>query len=123
MTMLTIILVITTVWIICHFIIAYHSKLTKQEKFLTRMGYGKTMGLFAIIVGVCGQMLGLYTMFYIIEERTKLKLELTPEMIMHCIKVTIIVTIYGILIYLFSLLLWFIASKLIKKKLKNRNSV
>lgn len=122
MTTLTILLVIITVWIICHFIIAYTSKQTNQEKFLHRIGYGKTMGLFTMIVGICGQMLGLYAMFDMIEVRTKLKLELTPEMIMYSIKVTIIVTIYSILIYLFLLLLWVIASTLIKRKMENQNT-
>jgi len=112
---LTILLVLTSVWIIYHFIIAYHSKQTNQEKHLRRIGYGKIMGLCALVVGICGQMLGLYSMFHIIEERTETGLELTSEMTMGAIKVTMIVTIYGILIYLFSLLLWFITSTLITK--------
>lgn len=122
MTTLSIFLVITTSWIIYHFIRAYNSKKTKQVKFLRRLGYGKTMGLFALIVGIIGQMLGLYAMFYIVEDRTKLDLELTPEMRMYFIKVTLIVTIYGLLIYLFSLLLSFITSTVIKKKFEHNNS-
>ncbi|PCI31167.1 MAG: hypothetical protein COB60_12515 [Flavobacteriaceae bacterium] len=120
MTTLTILLVITTVWIICHFIIAYTSKQTNQEKYLRRIGYVKTMGLFTMLFGICGQMMGFYDLFQIIEERTKLELELTPEMIMHSIKMTLIVTIYGILIYLISLM--FIASTLIKNKVESLNS-
>ncbi|TRX63174.1 hypothetical protein [Carboxylicivirga sp. M1479] len=122
MSALTILLVITTAWFIFHFIVTFHPKQTNHEKYQRRISHGKVIGLLAMIIGICGQMLGLYTMSCLIEERTETGLELTPEMIIGAIKVTMIVTIYGIIIYLFSLLLWFIASTLIKKKVESLNS-
>jgi biopolymer transport protein ExbB/TolQ len=122
MTFLTILLVVATGWIIYHFIRVYISKDTKQEKLLRRIGYGKTIGLFALIVGLIGQMLGLYAMFYAVQDMTTLGFEVKPEKSMEGIKVTMIVTLYGVLIYLFTLLLCFIAKRLIKKKVASTNS-
>jgi hypothetical protein len=116
MGILTILLIITTAWIIYHFIIAYNSKQANQEKFLRRIEYGKSMGLFAMITGILGQLVGLSTMFSVLEEVYIKGEEVKPELIFGAIKVTMICTLYGILIYLLSLLLWFVASTIIEKK-------
>lgn len=122
MGFLTILLFITTAWIMFHFIIYFIAKETKQEKFLHRIGYGKTMGLFTMIIGICGQMIGFYSMFQAIEEVTKNGEVVKSHLVFAGIKQTMIPPIYGILIYLFSLSLWFIASILIKKKVVSFNS-
>ena len=116
MAILTILLIITTAWIIYHFIIAYNSKQTNQEKSLRRIEYGKSMGLFTMIVGIVGQMTGLYTMFSVIEDVIKEGLEVQPVLIFEAIRATMIVTFYGIFIYLFSLVLWFVVTTMIEKK-------
>lgn len=123
MGLLTILLVITTAWIIYHFIVAYLSKQTDKVASLRKLGYGKSMGLFALIIGILGQTLGFSAMFSAIEEVTKSGEKIMPHLVFGGIKATMIVTIYGILIYLFSLLLWFIASILIEKKQANQASV
>lgn len=115
---LTILLVITTAWFIYHFIISYSSKKINQEKLLRLFDYGKSIGLFALVTGIVGQMNGLYAMFSAIEEAIQRGEEVIPALVFGGIRVTMIVTIYGMLIYLFSLLLWFIASILVEKKFK-----
>lgn len=119
---LTILLIITVAWIIYHFIGAYNSKHLKPDKWLRKLSYGKTMGLFSMIVGCLGQLIGLSNMFNAIETALTSGEEIKPELIYGAIKVTMIVTIYGILIYLFSILLWFIASFIIEKKLENQSN-
>ena len=116
MGILTILLVITTAWIIYHFIIAYNSKQANQEKFLRKIEYGKSMGLFALTTGILGQMVGLRAMFDAIEDAIEKGIDINPALILGGIKVTMICIIYGILIYLLSLVLWFVASMLIEKK-------
>ena len=123
MGILTILLVITTAWFIYHFVIGYNSKQANQEKLLKKLEYGKSIGLFAMIVGLLGQMIGFFSMFSVIEELTATGEALIPHMVFGAIKVTMIVTMYGILIYLFSLILWFVTSFLIEKKLENQGSV
>ena len=118
MGLLTILLIITTAWIIYHFIDAYRSKQTYKVDFLRKLGYGKSMGLFALIVGILGQMIGFSGMFSVIEEVTKTGEKIIPHLVFGAIKATMIVTIYGILIYLMSLILWFVASLIIEKKFR-----
>lgn len=120
---LTIFLIITTAWIIYHFVRAYNSKYINQELVFRKLGYGKTMGLFTLITGFLGQMMGLAAMFDAIESATVNGQDINAALIFGAIKVTMIVTIYGILIYLFSLLLWFVATTLIEKKLERQKSL
>ncbi len=115
---LTVLLIITTTWMVYHFVVAFTSKQTDKEKMLRKIEYGKSMGLFALITGILGQMIGLTAMFSAIEDATQIGKEIIPTLVFGGIKVTMICTIYGILIYLFSLILWFIASLLIEKKFK-----
>lgn len=118
MAILTLLLIITTAWFIYHFIISYNSKKMNQEKLLRMFGFGKTMGLFTLVTGIVGQMNGLYAMFSAIENAIKNGEEVIPALVFGGIKVTMIVTIYGMLIYLFSIALWFIASIIVEKKFK-----
>jgi len=122
MGLLTILLIITTAWIIYHFILAYRSKQADKEISLRKLTYGKSLGLFTLTIGILGQFTGLSNMFNAIELISKGG-ELKPYMVFGAIKVTMICTIYGILIYLFSILLWFVASLIIEKKLENQDSV
>jgi len=119
MSALTILLVITTAWFIYHFIISYKSEKINKEKLLRMFSYGKSIGLFALVTGISGQMIGLYNMFLSIEEVSEKGNEIMPSLVFGGIKVTMITTFYGIFIYLFSLVLWFLASMMIEKKLKN----
>jgi hypothetical protein len=116
MSVLTLLLIITTAWIIYQFVIGYNSKQPNQEKILRKIGYGKSMGMFALATGFLGQMIGLTGMFEAIRSATS---AIDPRLIYDAIRVTTISAMYGVLIFLFSLLLWFIASIIIENKIKN----
>ena len=116
MAILTILFIGIIAWFIYHFILAYTSGQINRKKLLRRFDYGKSMGLFALITGITGQMVGLYNMFLSIETALASGKEIIPELVFGGIKVTMIVTIYGMLIYLFSLLLWFVATIGVEKK-------
>ena len=113
MGILTILLIITTAWIIYHFVIGYNSKQANQDKILRRIAYGNSMGLFALVTGLFGQMIGLSGMFSSIEGLV----EVTPPIILKAVNVTMICPIYGTLIYLFSLVLVFASRLIIEKKI------
>lgn len=118
MGVLTILLIITTAWFIYHFMISYHSKKINQEKLLRLFSYGKSIGLLALVTGILGQMVGFTAMFSSIEEAIQRGEEVIPALVFGGIRVTMIVTIYGMIIYLLSIALWFIASVLVEKKFK-----
>jgi len=119
MGFLTILLIITVAWIIFYFVRAYNSKQDDTENLLRKMGYGKLLGLFAMTTGFLGQLIGLTAMFDAIQMANLRGEEIKPVLIWGGVKVTMIVTMYGILIFLFSLMLWFIARLIIDKKTGN----
>jgi hypothetical protein len=118
MAILTLCLIITTAWFIYHFVISYNLKELDREKLLRMFAYGKSMGLFALVIGIIGQMNGLYAMFTEIENTIKGGQEVIPALVFEGIKVTMIVTVYGMIIYLFSLALWFLSGFIIERRFK-----
>lgn len=116
MSALTILLIIVTAWIIYHFIAASGSGKRNKKDILRKLGYGKTMGLFAFITGILGQLIGFTAMFLAIEEAVSRGEEIRTELVFEGIRVTMIVSIYGIFIYLFSLIVWFFATLIIEKR-------
>lgn len=114
MGILTILLVIVVAWIVYHFVVAYSGKRMSLEKALRKLGYGKSIGLFALVTGFLGQLIGLFYAFSVIAKMGSV----SPGVLAGGLKVSMISTLYGIFIYLFSLLLWFIASNVLERKLK-----
>lgn len=115
MGILTILLIVMLAWMIYHFVLSYFSKEAIKENALRKMKYGKSIGLFAMITGILGQFVGLYEAFSVIEKVDNIK----PALVFGGIKVSMIATLYGIIIYLLAILLWFIASTLLEKKLNH----
>ena len=68
------------------------------------LNYIRSLGLLALVVGVFGQVLGLFEAFQAIEEIK----EVPPSLLAGGLKVSSITTIYGFIIYIFSYLGWFL---------------
>lgn len=113
MGVLSILLIVMVSWIAYHFIGVLLSKKTTQDEALRKIEYGKSIGLFAMVIGILGQLLGLFNAFSVLEQAGSI----SPNVIYGGIKVSMIPTLYGIIIYLLSILLWFVTSVLIEKKL------
>ncbi len=64
----------------------------------------KSVGLFALIVGLLGQLIGLFSAFQAIELGA---VNVSPALLAGGFKVSMITTIYGVLIYVFSFIGWF----------------
>jgi len=112
MSILSILLIVVVVWIIYHTIIHFSSTAPDKNITLRKLGYGKSIGLFALITGILGQLIGLFMAFSTIEKVG----DISPAIMMGGIKVSMITTLYGISIYLVSLLLWFVTSIIIDRK-------
>jgi hypothetical protein len=111
MSILTIVFVIMIAWYIYHLVLYYNpgqSRLT----ILSRMAYGRSIGLFAMVTGILGQLIGLYTAFSVLETAA----DISPSMVYAGLKVSMITTLYGIAIYLISLLIWFVAVAVIERR-------
>ncbi|MBN1115750.1 MAG: MotA/TolQ/ExbB proton channel family protein [Bacteroidales bacterium] len=116
MSVLTLLLLIMAVWIIYHLVVALKSQQASQERALSKIATGKSIGLFAMVTGIFGQLLGIYSAFSAIEQAG----DISPALVYGGIKVSMITTLYGIIIYLLSLILWFTASLIIEKKLESK---
>jgi len=68
-----------------------------------RLTYIKSVGLFSLVFGILGQLLGLFTAFGSISQIGSV----SPEILMSGIRVSMITTIYGVIIFLISYLIWF----------------
>ena len=83
---------------------------TKKEASSKDLNLIKSVGLLAVVVGVLGQMIGLFSAFEAIEQMGSV----SPQMLAGGLKVSSITTIYGLIIYTVSILL-FVASSKFKK--------
>ncbi len=64
----------------------------------------KSMGVFAMVTGIFGQLLGLFSAFNAIEAVGAV----SPSILAAGIKVSMISTIYGVIIFLISYLIWLV---------------
>jgi len=78
--------------------------LTGQEKNIDNLNLIKSIGLFAMVTGILGQLMGLFQAFSFIEQMGTV----SPAILVAGVKVSMITTLYGILIYLISYSIWLV---------------
>ena len=104
MGILTVIFIIMVVWAVYQFLPVLLKKDFDCNKTRARLKHIKTIGTFALVFGIVGQLIGLYQIFNAIEEMGGV----SSALLMGGLKVSMITTFYGILIFLISLILWFV---------------
>ncbi len=72
------------------------------EQTLKRLIFIKTTGILALVTGILGQLVGLFAAFTAIE----MAKDVSPSILAGGLKVSLITTIYGMIIFLISYLLW-----------------
>lgn len=113
MGILTILLLILLATAVIFAINISNGKVQDSKGFRHRLTYLKSMGLFTMITGILGQLIGLLLAFGAIERAG----DISPQMVYGGLKISFYTTVYGILIYLFSILIWFILDLWFHKKL------
>lgn len=112
MGILTFVLIVLVAWTIYHLIPVLSGKEINYSKTKSKLQHIKTIGTFALVSGILGQLVGLYAAFSAVEEAGSV----APGILMGGLKVSTISTIYGILIFLLSLILWFVADFILSRK-------
>jgi len=112
MGILTTLLVIMLATAVYFFLRITSGKATDQANFSHKLTYVKSVGLFTMITGILGQLIGLLEAFKAIERVG----DISPAMLAGGLKISMITTLYGILIYLVSILIWFLLDLLYGKK-------
>lgn len=115
MGLLTTLLVILLAIVVYFFVLILSGKSAAISNFSHKLGYVKSVGLFIMITGILGQLIGLLQAFKAIERVG----DISPAMLAGGLKVSMITTLYGILIYLLSILLWFLLDIMHQKKLNS----
>ena len=113
---ITVILIVMIAWAIYHFLPVLINKETDLAKALSRLKYIKTIGTFGMVSGILGQLIGLYQIFGYIERVDSV----TQGALMSGLKVSLIPAIYGIFIFLLSLMFWIVFDYHVVKKLEKR---
>ncbi len=89
-----------------------YAKGVVDEQTIRKIGYVKSVGLFALIIGMLGQLIGLFSAFGAIELGL---VPITPELLATAFKISMITTLYGVVIYAISYLIWFGLSAFLRK--------
>ena len=111
MSILTLIFLAMLVTAVINFVSFRNGQLEPNNNSFRKIGYIKQIGLFALIVGVLGQLIGLFSAFEYIEQAGSV----SPEMLAGGIKVSMITTLYGLIICTISYLIWLGMSYAMKK--------
>ncbi|MBN2731574.1 MAG: MotA/TolQ/ExbB proton channel family protein [Balneolaceae bacterium] len=82
-----------------------------ETTFRQRLTYIKSLGIFTLVMGILGQLLGLYQAFSVIEQAGNI----SPAILAGGLKVSLIPTLYGIVIFLLSYLIWMGLDYMVKK--------
>lgn len=114
MGILTAILIIMVAWTIYHFLPVLLKKENDISKSAARLKHIKTIGTFGLVTGILGQLIGLYSAFSVLEEVGNI----SQSLLAGGLKVSTICNIYGILIFLISLILWFVTDFVVNNKSK-----
>ena len=101
LTVLLVILLAVTVYFV---MLIGSGKAAGKINFPHRLGYIKAIGLFIFITGILGQLVGLVEAFKAIEQA----MDISPSIMAGGLKVSMITTLYGMFIYLISILIWFV---------------
>ena len=104
MGILTVLLVVLLAVSVYFFIAIASGKSGEKENFKHQLSYVKSIGLFTMITGILGQLIGLLSAFQAIEEVG----DISPALLAGGLKVSMITTLYGVFIYLFSIVIWFL---------------
>jgi len=113
MSILTILLVII-VAVSVYFAVAIASgKANEKVNFSHQLKYVKSIGLFTMIIGILGQLIGLFSAFTAIEAAA----DISPAILAGGLKISLITSLSGIVIYLISIIIWFLLDLFYQKKL------
>jgi biopolymer transport protein ExbB/TolQ len=115
MSILTILLVIIVAVSVYFAVTIASGKASEKANFKQQLRYVKSLGLFTMITGILGQMIGLFSAFIAIEAAG----DISPAMIAGGLKVSMITSLTGVVICLISIIIWFVLDLFYQKKLSS----
>jgi len=104
MGILTLILFVLILVFVADLVMLLKGSIKDELKIKERLSLVKSVGLLGLVFGILGQLIGLYQAFGVIQEIG----DVSPALLAGGLKVSMITTLYGFSIFIFSYLLWFI---------------
>jgi len=112
MGMLSIVLLVILAFAVIYVVRLKSGNSNSNDQRTNQIGMIKALGLFAFVLGMLGQFLGLFQAFDIISSG----MEISPAIMAQGVKVSMVTSIYGMIIFLVSYLLWFVLKSLAERK-------
>jgi biopolymer transport protein ExbB/TolQ len=113
MGILSAILIVMIAWAVYHFLSVLTNKEINITKAKSKLKHIKTIGTFGLVTGILGQLIGLYQAFDVLEKMGNV----SQSLLAGGLKVSMITNLYGIFIFLISLILWFTTDFVVTKRL------
>jgi biopolymer transport protein ExbB/TolQ len=104
MGILTILMVIIVAVSVYFAVTIASGKAREKANFSHQLKYVRSIGLFTMITGILGQLVGLFQAFTAIEAA----MDISPAIVAGGLKVSMITTLTGIVFYLLSMIIWFL---------------
>lgn len=104
MGILTLILFILILVFVADMLILFRGSIRDELKIKERLSMVKSVGLMGLVIGIFGQLIGLYEAFGAIQEIG----DVSPALLAGGLRVSLITTLYGISIFILSYVFWFI---------------
>ena len=115
LSILTLTLITLIVWAIYYGIPVFRKQVDLLPKAKAKIKHIKSIGLFALIMGVLHQLTSLYSIYSAIEKAA----DINMSIVLNALKTSMIPLIYGLIIYLISLLIWVIMDLSLKSQINN----
>ena len=103
MGILTLIFLVVLVMGVTNAVAVFKDSPEQNGRIIRSLARIKSVGLFGLVFGVLGQLIGLYSAFVQIQAMGNV----SPAILAGGIKISMITTIYGVIIFLVSYLIWF----------------
>ena len=113
MGIITIIFIAALVVSVRAALLIFGGKSVASDQLFRQLGYIKSIGLLALVMGVLGQMIGLYSAFAAMEQ---MQGGVAPQLLAGGLKVSSITTLWGLLSYVITLLIYLGLSAAVKSK-------
>ena len=93
MSILTLLFIVMVAWMVYHFLSGYIYQKVSLDKTFRKLKYGKSIGLFSLVIGILGQLIGLFSAFSFVAKEGGV----SPQMMFGGLKVSMVPRFMGFL--------------------------
>ncbi len=111
MSILTLCLLVVLVLTVYYGTMVFKPDTVSASLLRHRLKYIRSVGILSLVIGILGQLIGLYSAFVAIQKAGHVSLEVMAG----GLKISMITPLYGILIFIFSYVIWLFLDGMLKE--------